>query len=107
MANAEAASIPRKQPRFTLDIMVTSVGKGFPSVMPSSAPQLSFCEALQIRAVRRLWFAQIISVFGDFLAVFAVFSVVTFELHGTPVQVSMILVAFLTPFAFVSPLAFM
>lgn len=85
--------------------MITSVGKGFPSVMPSSTPQLSFSEALHIRAVRRLWFAQIISVFGDFLAVFAVFSVVTFELHGTPVQVSMILVAFLTPFAFVSPLA--
>jgi len=73
--------------------------------MPRSTPPLSFREALRIRAVRRLWFAQIVSVFGDFLAVFAVFSVVTFELHGTPVQVSMILVAFLTPFAFVSPLA--
>ena len=73
--------------------------------MPGSTPQLSFRDALRIRAVRRLWFAQIVSVFGDFLAVFAVFSVVTFDLHGTPVQVSMILVAFLTPLAFVSPLA--
>jgi len=73
--------------------------------MSGSTPQLSFREALRIRAVRRLWFAQIVSVFGDFLAIFAVFSVVTFQMHGTPVQVSMILVAFLTPFAFVSPLA--
>ena len=73
--------------------------------MSGSTPQLSFREALRIRAVRRLWFAQIVSVFGDFLAIFAVFSVVTFELHGTPVQLSMILIAFLTPFAFVSPLA--
>jgi DHA3 family macrolide efflux protein-like MFS transporter len=73
--------------------------------MPGTTPQLSFREALGIRAVRRLWFAQIVSVFGDFLAVFAVFSVVTFELHGTPVQLALIMVAFLTPFAFVSPLA--
>lgn len=73
--------------------------------MLGATPQLSFREALGIRAVRRLWFAQIVSVFGDFLAVFAVFSVVTFELHGTPVQLSLIMVAFLTPFAFVSPLA--
>ncbi len=73
--------------------------------MSDSTPQLSFREALRIRAVRRLWFAQIVSVFGDFLAVFAVFSVVTFELHGTPIQLSLIMIAFLTPFAFVSPLA--
>ena len=73
--------------------------------MPGNTPQLSFREALGIRAVRRLWFAQIVSVFGDFLAVFAVFSVVTFELHGTPVQLSLIMVSFLTPLAFVSPLA--
>ena len=82
-----------------------SVGEGFRSIMPVATPQLSFREALGIRAVRRLWFAQIVSVFGDFLAVFAVFSVVTFELHGTPVQLSLIMVAFLTPLAFVSPLA--
>src|SRR4029077_1739402 len=44
-------------------------------------------------------------VFGDFLAIFAVFSVVTFQLHGTPVQVSMILVSYLLPLAVLSPLA--
>jgi MFS family permease len=86
-------------------MLVSSVGEGFHSIMPGTTPQLSFREALGIRAVRRLWFAQIVSVCGDFLAVFAVFSVVTFELHGTPVQLALIMVAFLTPFAFVSPLA--
>ena len=35
------------------------------------------------RNFRRLWIAQIVSIFGDFLAIFAVFSVVTFDLHGT------------------------
>jgi MFS family permease len=68
-------------------------------------PQLSFGEVLRVREVRRLWIAQIVSVFGDFLAIFAVFSVVTFELHGTPTQVSMILASFMLPLAVVSPLA--
>ncbi|MBZ5726938.1 MAG: MFS transporter [Acidobacteriia bacterium] len=73
--------------------------------MATPAPQLGFREVLRIRAVRRLWVAQLVSIFGDFLAVFAVLSVVTFQLHGTPTQVSMLLVAFLTPLAVVSPLA--
>jgi predicted MFS family arabinose efflux permease len=60
---------------------------------------------LQTPAVKRLWIAQVVSVFGDFLAVFAIFSVVTFQLHGTPMQVAMVLVAFLTPLAIVSPVA--
>ena len=67
--------------------------------------QLTFREVLRVRAVRRLWLAQLVSIFGDFLAIFAVFSVVTFQLHGTPTQVSMILVAYLIPLAVVSPLA--
>ncbi len=68
-------------------------------------PQLSYREALRIRAIRRLWLAQLVSVFGDFIAVFAVFSIVTFNLHGTPFQVSMILVAYFTPIAVISPVA--
>lgn len=72
---------------------------------PKEAPQLSFKEALKIWPVRRLWLAQLVSVFGDFLAVFAVFSIVTFDLHGSPFEVSMILVAYLTPIAVISPIA--
>ena len=34
--------------------------------------------------MRRLWYAQIVSVFGDFLALFAVITVMTFQLHATP-----------------------
>jgi MFS transporter, DHA3 family, macrolide efflux protein len=55
--------------------------------------------------VRRLWIAQIVSVFGDFLAVFAIIAVVTFNLHGTATQVAMVLVSFMAPLAIVSPLA--
>ncbi len=72
----------------------------------STAPvSMSFREVLRIQSVRRLWIAQIVSIFGDFLAIFAVFSVVTFKLHGTATQVSLILVAYLLPLAFIGPLA--
>ena len=72
------------------------------STAPSS---MGFREVLGIQPVRRLWIAQIVSIFGDFLAIFAVFSVVTFKLHGTATQVSLILVAYLLPLAFIGPLA--
>ena len=73
--------------------------------MATPATPLSFKDVLQIRAVKRLWIAQIVSVFGDFIALFAVLAYVTFELHGTPTQVSMVLVSFLTPLAIISPIA--
>jgi MFS transporter, DHA3 family, macrolide efflux protein len=73
--------------------------------MADSTPQLSFKEVLRLKPVRRLWIAQLVSVFGDYLAVFAIFSIVTFNLHGTAFQVSMILVAYLLPMAVISPIA--
>ena len=73
--------------------------------MAAPSSPLGFREVLQTPAVKRLWLAQVISVFGDFLAIFAIFSLVTFQLHGSPMQVSMILVAFIAPFALISPVA--
>jgi MFS transporter, DHA3 family, macrolide efflux protein len=73
--------------------------------MAPTMPQLSVKEVLRERPVRRIWIAQMVSVFGDFLALFAIFAIVTFQLHGTPTQVSMIMVAFLLPLAVISPLA--
>ena len=73
--------------------------------MSSPTPILGFRDVLKTPAVKRLWIAQIVSIFGDFLAVFAVISVVTFQLHGTATQVSMILAAYMAPLAVISPLA--
>jgi MFS family permease len=73
--------------------------------MAAPTPHLTFRDVLKIRSVRRLWLAQLVSIFGDFLAIFAVFSLVTFQFHGTPTQVGMILVAYMLPLAVVSPLA--
>jgi DHA3 family macrolide efflux protein-like MFS transporter len=73
--------------------------------MAPSAEQLSFKEVFRIGALRRLWIGQLISVFGDFLALFAVIGYVSFKLHGTPEQVTGISIAYLIPLAFFGPLA--
>src|SRR5277367_3176502 len=85
-------------------MMCAITRRGLLTGMATSAT-LSFGEVLRLRPVRRLWIAQIVSVFGDFLAVFAIIAVVTFKLHGTATQVAMVLVSFMAPLAIVSPLA--
>jgi MFS family permease len=54
---------------------------------------------LRVVTMRRLWYAQIVSVFGDFLALFAVITVMTFKLHATPQQITGINIAYLLPIA--------
>jgi DHA3 family macrolide efflux protein-like MFS transporter len=73
--------------------------------MTESARSPGMREVLAIPALRRLTLAQLVSVFGDFLAIFAVFSIVSFRLRGSPAQVSGILVAYMLPQAFVGLLA--
>src|SRR5579862_8436361 len=73
--------------------------------MATAPVPLNFRQVLRIPSVRRLWIAQIVSIFGDLLAVFAVFSVVTFRMHGTATQVTAILIAFFLPMALVGPVA--
>ena len=53
----------------------------------------------------RLWYAQIVSTFGDFLALFAVISFITYKLNGTPQQVNGLQIAYLLPIAVLSILA--
>ncbi len=66
---------------------------------------MGFREVLALAPVRRLWIAQIVSVFGDFLAVFGVFAVATFRFKATAVQLGSIIIAFLLPLAVISPVA--
>jgi DHA3 family macrolide efflux protein-like MFS transporter len=54
---------------------------------------------LRVATMRRLWYAQIVSVFGDFLALFAVITVMTFKFHATAQQVTGIQIAYLLPIA--------
>lgn len=75
------------------------------SATPAAAPQMTIRDVLKLKPVRRLWAAQVVSVFGDFLAIFAVLSYVSFKLHATAVQVTLISVSFMIPFAVIGPVA--
>jgi DHA3 family macrolide efflux protein-like MFS transporter len=66
---------------------------------------LSFADVLRIPVMRRVWYAQIISLFGDFLALFAVIAVVSFRLHGTAAQLTGLQIAYMVPIVFVGPIA--
>ena len=55
--------------------------------------------------MRRVWYAQVISLFGDFLALFAVIAVVSFRMHGTPAQLTGLQIAYMLPIVFVGPIA--
>lgn len=52
---------------------------------------------------RTLWTAQLVSVFGDFLLLFGVISLITFRLHGTASDVALATVAYLLPISAVAP----
>src|ERR1700722_9349717 len=68
--------------------------------IPSPVPDpLSMREVLAIAPLRRLWYAQTVSVFGDIMALFAVITVMTFTLHATPQQITGVQIAYLLPIA--------
>lgn len=66
---------------------------------------MTFREVLGLTVMRRVWFAQVVSLLGDFLALFAVISVVTYQLHGTPQQVTGVQIAYMLPLAVLGPLS--
>ena len=66
---------------------------------------LGMGEVLRIPMLRRLWYAQVISVFGDFLALYAVIGILTFKLHATAQQVTGVQIAYMLPIAVLGILA--
>jgi DHA3 family macrolide efflux protein-like MFS transporter len=66
---------------------------------------MTFREVLQLTVMRRVWFAQVVSLLGDFLALFAVISVVTYRMIGTPQQVTGVQIAYMLPMAILGPLS--
>src|SRR5260370_32812586 len=61
--------------------------------------------AMPIPLWPRLWSAQVVSVFGAFLALFAVISILTFKLHATAQQVTGVQIAYMLPIAILGILA--
>jgi DHA3 family macrolide efflux protein-like MFS transporter len=72
---------------------------------PELPAPLSMREVLSYPMLRRLWYAQIVSVFGDFLALFAVIGVLTFDLHASAQQVTGVQIAYMLPIAVLGVLA--
>jgi len=66
---------------------------------------MSMKDVIALVPFRRLAIGQLVSTFGDFLAIFAIFSIVSFRLHGSPAQVAGIMIAYMLPAGFVSPAA--
>ena len=75
--------------------------------MAAANPTPAFTQKtiLQHKPFRTLWLAQFVSIFGDFLALFGVISLITFRLHGTAVQVTAVTIAYVLPLAVISPVA--
>src|ERR1700722_1830045 len=76
-----------------------------PPIDPELPAPLGMGEVLRIPMLRRLWYAQIISVFGDFLALFAVINILTFKLHANAQQVTGVQIAYMLPIAILGILA--
>jgi DHA3 family macrolide efflux protein-like MFS transporter len=79
--------------------VLTEPTEGLPLPAPNEPEPMSMGAVLRVVTMRRLWYAQIVSVFGDFLALFAVITVMTFKLHATAQQVTAGQIAYLLPIA--------
>src|ERR1700722_11151331 len=75
------------------------------TIDPELPAPLSMGDVMRIPMLRRLWYAQVVSVFGDFLALFAVISILTFKLHATAQQVTGVQIAYQLPIAVLGILA--
>jgi MFS transporter, DHA3 family, macrolide efflux protein len=76
-----------------------------PLIDPELPAPLSMGDVMRIPMMRRLWYAQVISVFGDFLALFAVIAILTFKFSATAQQVTGIQIAYMLPIAILGILA--
>jgi MFS family permease len=76
-----------------------------PPIDPELPAPLSMGDVMRIPMMRRLWYAQTISVFGDFLALYAVIAILTFKLHDSAQQITGIQIAYMLPIAILGILA--
>jgi DHA3 family macrolide efflux protein-like MFS transporter len=88
----------------SLELRGNVLNQSTPEIDPEQVPlpatkQLGMVEVLRYRTMRMLWYAQVISAFGDFLILFAVITVMTFKLRATPQQVTGIQIAYMLPIA--------
>ena len=71
--------------------------------MATPGQALTLKDILRQKSFRTLWLAQFVSIFGDFLALFAVISLITYTWHGNPVQITLVVIAYALPLALIGP----
>src|SRR5260370_23900113 len=76
-----------------------------PPIDPELPAPLSMGDVMRIPMMRSRWYAQTMSLFGYFLALFAVISILTFKLHATAQQVTGVQIAYMLPIAILGILA--
>src|SRR5260370_32988328 len=76
-----------------------------PPLDPELPAPMAMGAGLRISMMRRLWYPQIISGFGAFLALFAVIGILTFKLHATAQQVTGVQIAYILPSAVLASMA--
>ncbi len=69
----------------------------------AAVTSLSVKDIFRQKPFRKLWMAQFVSIFGDFLAVFGIISFITFRIHGTAMDVTAVIIAFSLPLALTGP----
>lgn len=66
---------------------------------------ITFGQVLRNRPFLVLWLAQLVSSFGDWLAILAIFSMVTFRWNGSADDMAWVFASFIGPLALVGPFA--
>ena len=73
------------------------------SSTPQTQPPAPQGSIFALREFRIIWLGQLVSIFGDFVAVFAIISLITFRWHGNPMQVTGMTIAYILPLALIGP----
>ncbi len=69
------------------------------------ASPVSFRQLIKNRQFVALWLSQLVSSFGDWLAILALFSLVAFKMKSSSYEVAGIMISFIIPMAFLGPVA--
>ncbi|HBY63819.1 MAG TPA: MFS transporter, partial [Solibacterales bacterium] len=72
--------------------------------MAPGAPTLGFRDVLRIVPMRRLWYAQIVSLLGDFVALFAILATASFEFRASAAEITWISICYMLPTAVLGPI---
>jgi MFS family permease len=77
-----------------------------PTTPAAVAPEpLTMAEVLRVPVMRRLWIGQLVSTFGDFLALFAVINFFTYQLRFPADKMTSLQIAYMLPIAILGVLA--